>query len=101
MTDVALKAVLTDKLKKCPHVRFAALAAHAQTAGRRGLALKLLEEETSPSRQVRRVPGPLLILVMRLVLQLRPHLVLVPAVSHNNIVNTVFNPTGFAATALL
>lgn len=52
MTDAALKELLTAKLRSCPTIRFAPLAAHAQSVGRRALALKLLDEETSPSQQV-------------------------------------------------
>lgn len=34
LPDAPLKELLTEKLKKCPAVRFAALAAHAQVRGR-------------------------------------------------------------------
>lgn len=40
------------KLRGCPGMRFAPLAAHAQAVGRRRLALMLLEEESSCALQV-------------------------------------------------
>mmetsp|Transcript_11428 Transcript_11428/g.29770 ORF Transcript_11428/g.29770 Transcript_11428/m.29770 type:complete len:737 (+) Transcript_11428:2-2212(+) len=51
-TDVELKEALMTKLKPCPTFRYAPLAAHAQSVGRRRLAIKLLEEESSCALQV-------------------------------------------------
>ncbi len=50
--DVELRDVLLGRLRECPTIRYAPLAAHAQSAGRRRLALLLLEEETSCALQV-------------------------------------------------
>jgi len=52
MSDAELKDAITAKLKLAPRPRFAAVAAHAQSLGRRSLAIKLLEEESSPGQQV-------------------------------------------------
>lgn len=50
--DAQLKDAITAKLAACPNIRFAPLAAHAQAVGRRSLAVRLLEEETSAAQQV-------------------------------------------------
>ncbi|GAX81388.1 hypothetical protein CEUSTIGMA_g8819.t1 [Chlamydomonas eustigma] len=52
LSDMELKDQVSAKLKACPGIHFAPLAAHAQAIGRRRLALKLLDEETSCSLQV-------------------------------------------------
>lgn len=52
LADAELKDQITAKLRACPGVHFAPLAAHAQAIGRRRLALRLLEEETSCALQV-------------------------------------------------
>ncbi|MEW5298634.1 MAG: hypothetical protein WDW36_001730 [Sanguina aurantia] len=52
LPDQQLKDAITAKLKAAPNIRFAPLAAHAQAVGRRLLALKLLEEESSCGLQV-------------------------------------------------
>ncbi|KAG2436636.1 hypothetical protein HXX76_006164 [Chlamydomonas incerta] len=50
--DAQLKDAIVAKLKGCPNVRYAPLAAHALSVGRRRLALRLLDEERSPAQQV-------------------------------------------------
>ncbi|KAG2424052.1 hypothetical protein HYH02_015233 [Chlamydomonas schloesseri] len=50
--DAQLKDSIVAKLKGCPSVRYAPLAAHALVVGRRRLALRLLDEERSPAQQV-------------------------------------------------
>ncbi|GIL65103.1 hypothetical protein Vafri_18928 [Volvox africanus] len=50
--DEQLKDAIVAKLKCCPSVRYAPLAAHALAVGRRRLALRLLEEERSAAQQV-------------------------------------------------
>ncbi|KAI8468744.1 MAG: vacuolar protein sorting-associated protein 16 [Monoraphidium minutum] len=58
--DAALREQLLARLRSVPGARFAPIAAHAQSVGRRSLAIRLLEEEPSPSLQV-----PLLISLAR------------------------------------
>ncbi|KAG2491741.1 hypothetical protein HYH03_009904 [Edaphochlamys debaryana] len=50
--DERLKDSIVAKLKGCPGVRYAPLAAHALSVGRKRLALRLLEEERSAALQV-------------------------------------------------
>ncbi|GLC37683.1 hypothetical protein PLESTM_000635700 [Pleodorina starrii] len=50
--DAQLKDAIVAKLKCCPQVRYAPLAAHALSLGRRRLALRLLEDERSAALQV-------------------------------------------------
>ncbi|WIA22377.1 hypothetical protein OEZ85_004684 [Tetradesmus obliquus] len=50
--DFALKEALAAKMSKLERPKYAALAAHAQSVGRRSLAIKLLEEEPSAAQQV-------------------------------------------------
>ncbi|GFR52293.1 hypothetical protein Agub_g14828, partial [Astrephomene gubernaculifera] len=52
LDDGSLKDAIVSRLKGCPGVRFAPLAAHALSVGRRRLALRLLEEERSAAAQV-------------------------------------------------
>lgn len=52
LSDSELKEQIATKLRECPGCHYAPLAGHAQAIGRRTLALKLLEEETSCSLQV-------------------------------------------------
>eukprot|EP00775_Hariotina_reticulata_P009376 gene9376-9539_t len=60
MPDGALREAIAAKMSKLDRPKYAALAAHAQSIGRRSLAIKLLEEEPSAAQQV-----PLLISLAR------------------------------------
>mmetsp|Transcript_12464 Transcript_12464/g.35002 ORF Transcript_12464/g.35002 Transcript_12464/m.35002 type:complete len:872 (-) Transcript_12464:151-2766(-) len=51
-TDAELADQLLEKLRQCPHIRFAAIAAHAQVHGRKNLAIQLLDNEPRASQQV-------------------------------------------------
>ncbi|KAF6254839.1 vacuolar protein sorting-associated protein 16 [Scenedesmus sp. NREL 46B-D3] len=50
--DFALKEALAAKMSKLERPKYAPLAAHAQSVGRRSLAIRLLEEEPSAAQQV-------------------------------------------------
>ena len=51
--DEALRDAIVARLRSCPGARYATVAAHAQAAGRRGLAALLLEHETVAAEQAR------------------------------------------------
>ncbi|KAJ3670766.1 hypothetical protein LUZ60_008192 [Juncus effusus] len=50
--DSALLEALLDKLKLCKGISYAAIAAHADSNGRRKLGAMLVEHESQPSKQV-------------------------------------------------
>uniref|UniRef100_A0A061RIB2 Protein VACUOLELESS1 n=1 Tax=Tetraselmis sp. GSL018 TaxID=582737 RepID=A0A061RIB2_9CHLO len=50
--DVDLAKQLLEKLRPCPDIRYAAIAAHAQSHGRKQLAVTLLNHEPRASQQV-------------------------------------------------
>lgn len=52
VADGALKEALSAKISLMDRPKYAPLAAHAQSVGRRSLAIKLLEEEPSAAQQV-------------------------------------------------
>ena len=54
--DERLRDTLVARLAPCAGVRYAAIAEHAQAAGRRGLAALLLEHEPCAAEQARRTP---------------------------------------------